>query len=207
MNSEDVGRWLRFRSSIVNELLSIRGFSIKWFSAETGALISASRNSVNFGLNAADLITVYACDIARLDSWKQHVWAAHNVVPDGKVYSELLAAQVRAMPTETYAVEFLFFEVMKMLEGVFKEKLGVSLFSYDIDFNEANKSIIRFASRVQASLLRLAKEIVRLFSERLNVRELLKISTHSDKEKLGSNKLLQNILAKKMGEEKARKFF
>ncbi len=207
LNSENIGRWLWFRSSIVNELLSFRGFSIKWFSAETGALISASRNHVHFGVNAADLITVYACDIARLDSWEQHVWAAHNVVPDGKVSSELLSAQVRAMPAKTYAVEVLFFEVMKMLESVFKEKYGVSLFSHDIDINEASNTISRFASRDQASLLRLAKDIVRLFSERLNIRELRKISTHADREKLGSNKLLQNILAQKIGEEQARKIF
>ncbi|ENT6843073.1 hypothetical protein ACFF2L_003548 [Enterobacter kobei] len=207
LNKEDIGRWLWFRSSIVNELLSFRGFSIEWFTSETGALISASQKSVHFGINAADLITVYACDIARLDGWEQHVWAAHNVVPDGKVSSELLAAQVKAMPAETYAVEFLFFEVMKMLEDIFKERLGIALFSHDIDINEAKKNILRFVSRDQASLLRLAKEIVRYFSDRLNVRELRKISMHPDKEKLGSNKLLQNILSQKVGEEKAREIF
>jgi hypothetical protein len=55
--------------------------------------------------------------------------------------------------------------------------------------------------------LRLAKEIVRVFSDRLNIQELRSLSTHSDKDKLGSNKLLQNILSQKVGEDDARKVF
>lgn len=207
LNNEDIGRWLWFRSSIVNELLSFRDFSIEWFSSETGALISASGERVHFGLNMADLITVYACDIAKLPGWEQHIWAAHNVVPDGKVSFELIAAQVRAQPANTYAVEFLFFEVLEMLEEIFKKRFGVSLFTHEIDYIDARKSISRFISKDQSSLLRLAKDVIRLFSERLNVRELRKISTHSDKEKLGSNKLLQDILAQFIGAEKAREFF
>jgi len=56
-------------------------------------------------------------------------------------------------------------------------------------------------------LLRLAKELVRVFSDRLDVRELRKLSSRADKEKLGSNKLLQDVLAQKVGEEKARGVF
>ncbi len=67
--------------------------------------------------------------------------------------------------------------------------------------------VSRFASKDQASLLRLAKELVRVFSDRLNVRELRKLSTHAEKEKLGSNKLLQDIFAQKVGADKARKIF
>lgn len=55
--------------------------------------------------------------------------------------------------------------------------------------------------------MRLAKELVRIFSDRLDVRALRKLSNHPDKEKLGSNKLLQNILAQKAGEERAREVF
>jgi len=81
LNNEDVGRWLWFRTSVVNELLGLRGFSLKWYTAETGAIISTSCYSVHFGINSADLITVYAYDIARLPSWEQHLWSAQNVVP------------------------------------------------------------------------------------------------------------------------------
>ncbi|MFD0707454.1 hypothetical protein [Photorhabdus akhurstii] len=207
LNDEDIGRWLWFRSSIVNELLSFRGFSLEWYTAETGSIRSASGDRVHFGLNTSDLITVYACDIARLSSWEQHIWAVHNVVPDGKVSSELFAAQVKAQPSSTHAVEDLLYEVMRMLEVGFRQEFSVSLFTHGIESPAATQNISRFASRDQASLLRLAKELVRVFSDRLNVRELRKLSTHSDKEKLGSNKLLQDVLTQKVGEEKARKVF
>jgi len=207
LNNEDVGRWLWFRSNIVNELLGLRGFSLKWSTAETGAIQSTSGYSVHFGLNSADFITVYAYDIARLPSWEQHIWAAQNVVPEGKVSSELLDSQVKAQPASTHAVEELLFEVMDMLESGFRQKHNVSLFSHEIDHSEALKKISRFASKDQASLLRLAKEIVRVFSDRLNVRELRTLSTHSNKDKLGSNKLLQDVLSQKVGDDTARKVF
>lgn len=207
LNNEDVGRWLWFRSNIVNELLELRGFSLKWYTAETGAIQSTSGYSVHFGLNSADFITVYAYDIARLPSWEQHIWAAQNVVPEGKVSSELLDSQVKAQPAPTHAVEELLFEVMDMLESGFRQKHNVSLFSHEIDRSEALKKISRFASKDQVSLLRLAKEIVRVFSDRLNVRELRTLSTHSNKDKLGSNKLLQDVLSQKVGDDTARKVF
>ncbi|MDI5891095.1 hypothetical protein [Halomonas rhizosphaerae] len=207
LNSEDVGRWLWFRSSLVNELLGFRGFSLQWYTAETGGIRSTSGYVIHFGINSSDLITVYAYDVTRLTPWEQHVWAAHNVVPDGKVSNELLAAQVKVQPAPTHAVEDLLFKVMDMLEGVFRQEYGVTLFSHALDAPAAMQHISRFASRDQASLLRLAKELVRIFSDRLNVRDLRKLSTHPDKDKLGSNKLLQNILAQRVGDEKAHQVF
>ncbi|WP_351089577.1 hypothetical protein [Shewanella sp. S1-49-MNA-CIBAN-0167] len=207
LNNEDVGRWLWFRSSVVDELLGLRGFSLKWYTAETGAIQSTSGFSIHFGINSADFITIYAFDIARLPAWEQHIWAAQNIVPEGKVSSELLDSQVKAQPAQTHAVEELLFEVMDMLENGFKKKFNIALFSHDIDRSEALKKISRFTSKDQASLLRLTKEIVRVFSDRLNVQELRTLSTHSNKDKLGSNKLLQDVLAQKVGADTARKVF
>lgn len=207
LDNEDIGRWLWFRSSVVNELLELRGFSLEWYTAETGGIHSTSGYKIHFGINQSDLITVYAYDIARLDAWEQHIWAAHNIVPDGKVSNELLASQVRAEPAPTHAVENLLFKVMEMLESGFQQEFHISLFSHDIDRETATKNISRFASKDQASLLRLAKELIRVFSDRLNVSELRKLSTNSDKGKLGSNKLLQGILAQRVGDDKARSVF
>jgi hypothetical protein len=207
LNNEDIGRWLWFRSSIVSELLGLRGFSLKWHTAETGGIESTSGYSIHFGINSSDLITLYAYDVARLPAWEQHIWAAHNVVPEGKVSNELLASQVKAQPASTHAVEDLLFEVMGMLDGGFRQEFNVSLYSHAVEQSATMKHISRFASKDQASLLRLAKELVRVFSDRLDVRELRKISTHSNKEKLGSNKLLQDVLAQKVGVDKARKVF
>ena len=207
LNNEDIGRWLWFRSSVVNEILGLRGFSLTWYTSETGGIHSTSGRVTHFGINSSDLITVYAYDIARLAVWEQHIWAAHNVVPDGKVSKELLASQVKSQPASTHAVEVLQFKAMEMLEREFRQEFNASLYTHDIEYGAAMQQISRFASKDQASLLRLAKELVRVFSDRLDVRELRKISTHSDKDKLGSNKLLQDILAQRIGIEKARLVF
>lgn len=207
LDDEDIGRWLWFRSGVVNELIGLRGFSLEWYTAETGGIHSTSGYVTHFGVNSSDLITVYAYDVARLAPWEQHIWAAHNVVPDGKVSIELLAAQVKAQPASTHAAEDMLFGSMRMLEAGFRQEFGISLFTHDIDDTAAMGQIFRFASKDQASLLRLAKELVRVFSDRLNVRELRKLSTHEEKEKLGSNKLLQDVLAQKIGADRARHIF
>ncbi len=207
LKHEDIGRWLWFHPSIVNDLLNHRGFLLRWYTAETGGICSTSGYVTHFGINFSDLITVYAYDIARLAPWEQHIWAAHNVVPDGKVSNELLAAQVKVQPASTYAVEDILFKAIKMLDEGFRQKFNVSIYTQDIDYDAAMQIISRFASNDLASLLKLAKELVRVFGDRLNVRELRKLAIHAEKEKFGSNKLLQNILAQKVGDEKAHLVF
>lgn len=207
LDNEDIGRWLFFRPAVINELLSHRGFSLKWYTAQTGAVGSTSGYSTHFGINSSDLITVYAYDIAKLPPWEQFVWAANNVAPEGKVSSELLSAQVRALVAQTHAVEELLFGCMRLLAEAFRKKFDAPLFSHEIDDEASMQQISRFASKDQASLLRLAKELVRVFSDRLDVRTLRKLSDHPEKDKLGSNKLLQSILAKKAGEERAKEIF
>ncbi|MDR6396598.1 hypothetical protein [Herbaspirillum seropedicae] len=207
LDNEDIGRWLFFRPAVINELLSHRGFSLKWYTAQTGAVGSTSGYSTHFGINSSDLVTVYAYDIAKLPPWEQFVWAANNVAPEGKVSSELLSAQVRAQVAQTHAVEELLFGCMRLLAAAFRKKFDAPLFSHEIDDEASMQQILRFASKDQASLLRLAKELVRVFSDRLDVRTLRKLSDHPEKDKLGSNKLLQSILAKKAGEERAKEIF
>lgn len=207
LNNEDIGRWLWFRPTVVNELLSHRGFTLKWYTAETGAIRSTSGYSTHFGINTSELITVYAYDIAKLPAWEQFIWTASNVAPEGKVSAELLASQVKAQPANTHAVEELLFGCMRLLEDNFQKSFSMALFTHEIDDAESMQQISRFASKDQASLLRLAKELVRIFSDRLDVRSLRKLANHPDKEKLASNKLLQNIVAQKAGEERAREVF
>lgn len=207
LDDEDIGRWLWFHPSVVNELLNHRGFSLEWYTAETGGIRSTCGYRTHFGINSSDLITVYAYDVARLAAWEQHIWAAHNVAPDGKVSNELLAAQVRAQPASTVAVELLFFKCMRMLEEGFRQAYNTHLFKHDIDEAATLHYVSRFNSKDQASLLALAKELVRVFSDRLDIPALRKLSTHPEKEKLGSNKLLQSVLAQKVGDNKAHTVF
>jgi hypothetical protein len=207
LNNEDIGRWLWFRPSVVNELLSHRGFRLEWYTKETGTIKSTSGYSTHFGINSSDLITVYASDIAKLPAWEQFLWAASNVAPEGKVSAELLASQVKAQPANTTAVEEILFACMRLMEADFRKTFGVPLFSHDIDDAASMQHVSRFSSKDHASLLWLAKELVRIFSDRLDVRSLRRLSNHPDKEKLASNKLLQNILAQKSGEARAREVF
>lgn len=207
LDNEDVGRWLFFRSGIVNELLKHCGFSMEWCTSETGRIHSTSGYHTHFGINSADLITVYAYDVAKLPSWEQHIWAAYNVAPEGKVSIELLASQVRVQPASTHAVEDLLFKVMRMLGSSFKQKFNIDLFSHDINDSELLQQISRFASTDRISLLRLAKDLIRVFTDRLNVKALRELSNHKDKHKLGSNRLLQDIVAQKIGEDNAYKIF
>jgi hypothetical protein len=207
LNDEDIGRWLWFRPGVVSDLLGRRGFSLKWYTRDTGAIVSTSGYVTHFGINSSDLITVYAYDVAKLPTWEQHVWAANNVVPEGKVSSELLEAQVEAKPASTHASEELLFTSMRLLEEGFRKYYNIPLFSHEIDNAAAMLQVSRFTSKDLASLLRLAKELVRVFSDRLNVQGLRKLSTHVDKENLRSNKLLEGILAQKVGEDEARSIF
>lgn len=204
LKDEDIGRWLWFSPGIVNELLRRRGFSLEWYTAETAGIRSTSGYATHFGLNSADLVTVYAYDIARLSAWEQQVWAAHNVAPEGKVSSELLDAQVKTAPAETHAVEELLFISMRMLEQAFRRDYEIEIFTRDVDPSVAMQQVSRFTSTDQASLLRLAKELVRVFTDRLNVKQLRALAVHPDKDRLGSNKLLQDVLAQKVGVDQAR---
>lgn len=121
---------------------------------------------------------MYARDVARLEPWEQHIWAAHNVAPEGKVSAELLASQVKTAPASTRAPEESLFAFMRLLERDFREKIGSNLFTHEVDDRASQQHISRFASRDQASLLRLAKELIRVFSDRLDVRSLRGLSTH-----------------------------
>ena len=94
-----------------------------------------------------------------------------------------------------------------MLEEGFRRGYGIALFTHALDENIVMQQVSRFTSKDNISLLRLAKDLIRVFSDRLNVQELRKISDHAEKEKFGSNKLLQDILSKKVGPETARKIF
>ena len=207
LKKEYIGRWLWFRPSVINDFLSLRGFSFKWYTSETGGIYSTSGYTIHFGINSSDLITIYAYDIARLPSWEQHIWAAYNIAPDGKVSKELLLSQVEAQPAATHAVEELLFNVIDMLETGFHEKFSIAIFSHNIDKDKIIQQISRFSCKDQASLLKLAKELIRIFSDRINVSEIRKLSTRKDKEKLGSNKLLEDLLAQKIGLDDARKIF
>jgi hypothetical protein len=204
---ESIGRWLWFCPDVVGELVRRRGFFLEWYSAQTGGILSTCGCVTHFGVNSSDLMAVYASDISRLDAWEQRVWSAYNVIPDGKVSTELLETQVRCNPPNTQAAEVILLKSMKELGDHFQREFGDSLYRDNLDDRAFFNQVSRFSSKDLPSLLRLAKEIVRMFSDRLSVDVLRSRSESADKDKRGSNKLLQDILSKKVGPEKAREVF
>ena len=118
-----------------------------------------------------------------------------------------MQSQVEANPANTYAPEVKLFELAQVLEQHFYEKYQLELFLHKVNQDEFFKNISRFGSKDQPSLLRLAKELARFFSERLNKKALKQLSNHKSKNDLGSNKLFESILADKVGADKARQMF
>jgi hypothetical protein len=207
LNDEDAGRWLWFSSNVINELLRLRGFSFKWYTRMTGSICSTSNYAVHFGLNDSDFIVVYAYDIAKLPTWEQRIWAAHNVLPEGKVSRELLDAQVSGKPAKTLAPEEVLVAAMDELGNAFYNKFSQPLFNHEIKKEDCIREVSRFKSIDQKSLLALAKELVRVFSDRLNTQSLRKVSTKEDKKKLGTIKLLEGVLSNEVGKDAAYSVF
>jgi hypothetical protein len=206
LDNEDIGRWLWFKTTVMGDLLNRRGFSLKWCTRETGQLRTPSSHVIHFGVNAADLITVYAYDIARLPAWEQRIWYAHNTVPDGLVSKELLASQVRADPASTRAPETSFVELVSALEELFHRQFGLPLFGHPLSPIQVDE-ICRFKVSDEPSLLRLAKELVRAFTDRLSVKDLRKVAIGEKNADLKSMKLLERIVADRTSESAAHEIF
>jgi hypothetical protein len=102
---QDIGRYLWFDPRLVPALLQKRGGGLTWYTQDTGGVWSLPDHKVHFGINRVGLITVYAYDVARLPVWQQRTWAAFNIIPDGAVSGELLDAQMRTQPANTWAPE------------------------------------------------------------------------------------------------------
>lgn len=187
--------WLFFAPTVVSPLMRHRGARLHWFSQETGSL-GATSDSVHFGLNTLGLITVFAKDIGQLSPWEQRIWSAHNVTPEGGVSAELFAAQMEVKPASTVAPETRLESVLAELDEAFTAKHGQVL----LRDHETVPSLVRRAHRFQTAeadgILELAKELTRLFAERVEVDAILKIVPLAKGEKkIGSLKSLERLVA------------
>lgn len=163
-----------------------RGAQLRWFSRETG-LLGATKYGVHFGLNSLGLISVLAKDIGNLATWEQRIWSAHNVTPEGGVSAELFAAQMEVNPATTIAPEACLEGALDALDTAFAAKHGKPL----LRDHETVPSLLRRAHRFQAAeadgVLELAKELTRLFAERVEVDAILKIvPLEKGQKKIGS---------------------
>jgi hypothetical protein len=196
--------WLYFKPELALALQRYRGGKLYWHSQETGAL-GATSSTVHFGVNDLGLITVFAKDVGDLDAWEQRIWSAHNVTPEGGVSGELFSAQMQCVPAATTAPESELASTLDRLSTVFEQRYGSKLLR-DHDTVEA---LLRRAHRFQVAeeggLLALSKDLTRLFLERVNVDEVLShITNKNPKEKLGSLKSLERLLAEIVTPDEAR---
>lgn len=187
--------WLFFAPTVVLPLMRHRGAQLRWFSQETG-LLGATKYGVHFGLNSLGLISVLAKDIGNLATWEQRIWSAHNVTPEGGVSAELFAAQMEVNPATTIAPEACLEGALDALDTAFAAKHGQPL----LRDHETVPSLLRRAHRFQAAeadgVLELAKELTRLFAERVEVDAILKIvPLEKGEKKIGSLKALERLVA------------
>lgn len=201
---EHSGKWLWFKPDVMMALAHHRGGSLEWYTKDTGSVGCAPDCDVHFGVNELGLINVFAKDIVSLPQWQQQIWAASNCSPDGGVSKELLASQVHVEPAVTQAPEaFLELEI-ENVNKIAEEKLGGKLFIQHDIASELYKKTHRFRAVDSSGLYSLAKDIARLTADSLNISLMQKIVTPPKKEKWGSLKTLENLLATKIDPKNAR---
>ena len=195
--------WLYFEPTITASLLRHRGAKLHWYSGETG-MLGATSSGVHFGINQLGLITVYAKDIGMLQGWEQRLWSAHNVTPDGGVSDELFAAQMMVNPAATVAPESDLFAALDELDKAFERCHGEALLRAHESVPQLMEKAHRFVAAEVDGVLNLAKELTRLFIERVDIDAIIKAIERSKKEnKLGSLKALEKLVAHHRSETEA----
>ncbi len=199
------GKWLWFKPSLVNNLLSMRGSFIKWFTKDTGSISCGPSSGVHFGVNELGLISVYAKDIGKLPLWQQQIWVGHNISPEGGISKELHDSQVKANPASTKSPEAFLESIINEINIASKSQFNLPFFRGHEIVNELMNSIHRFRAVDENGLLSLAKDIARIIVDDVDVESLKKIASISKSNKIGSIKIIENLLAKKIPQEEAKK--
>jgi hypothetical protein len=205
LDDQDKARWLWFKPLVILELLKHRGTKFQWYTRETAGIGCGPGSLTHFGLNRAGLITVYAYDIAKLDPWRQRVWSGYNVAPEGGVSEELISAQMRAVVVDTEAPERIFEELLRKLDPLFFAATGSPLFRLHAGTEKLRVSVNRFRALEHDGLFALAKDLMRLIAEQIDVHPLQKIAPPPINERWGSLKSLEKYLATIVTAEHARK--
>lgn len=196
--------YLHFRPELVSALASYRGHAMGWYSRDTGS-IGATRSGIHFGVNDLGRITIFGKDINRLDAWEQRIWSAFNVAPEGGVSTELWAAQMQVNPAATEAPEWVLGATLNNFNAALADHLG----AHPLRDHESIPQLLRRAHRFrgidQDGILALAKDLARLFMERIEVDLVCGHLTFAQGEKKpGSLKALERLLTLSIPEADAR---
>lgn len=205
LEDEDSPRWLWFRPDVVLHLLKHRGGTFRWYTQDTGGVSCSYGALTHFGLNSIGLVTVYAADVAKLEAWQQRLWAAYNVSPEGKVSSELLSSQMEAKPARTSAPEAVLPEILNTLNQSFEKRLKAPLFRSHPSSDDLLKNISRFRALEPGGVLALAKDLIRLVADPIDIASLQRVCPPPKGEKWGSIKSLERYLGTVTSAEDARK--
>ena len=141
------------------------------------------------------MINVYAYDIAKIENWKQRIWAGQNVAPDGAVASELLASQQRSRPAGTIAPEVNIASAIEKLNQITQSWRGFLVFAEHDATPEILRNVHRFRSIDRAGLLSLAKDIARLTADRIDASAIQKLVPPPKGERWGGIKSLEKLVA------------
>lgn len=203
-NLSDGGRWLWFKPEAIMALAHRRGGALKWYTRDTGSVRCSPDHWVHFGINRLGLVNVYAKDVALLPEWQQQIWAGHNVNPEGGVSEELLASQVKAQPAGTQAPEQFLKQGIELVNALGREKLSISIFSDHEFVEELLKRTHRFRAVDDEGLYALAKDVTRVITDNLNIAAIQSFVSPPKGTKWRSLKSLENLIASKIDDDKAR---
>ncbi len=171
----------------------------------SGIPTDENTHGVHFGVNELGLINVYAKDIGLLPEWQQQIWAGYNITPEGGVSNKLLASQVKAQPAETKAPEQFLGKGIELVNKLAMEKLNIQIFREHDAIPQLIEKTHRFRAVDEQSFFALAKDLARLIADSLDAQAMQTIVTPPKKEKWGSLKSLENLLASKYDRELVRK--
>lgn len=199
------GKWVWFKPEVIMALCHRRGGNLSFYTAQTGSVSCSHGYGVHFGVNELGLINVYAKDIGLLPEWQQQIWAGYNISPEGGVSNELLASQVKAEPADTKAPEEFLGKGIVLVNKLAIEKLNIQIFREHDAIPQLIEKTHRFRAVDEQSFFALAKDLARLIADSLDAQAMQTIVTPPKKEKWGSLKSLENLLASKYDRELVRK--
>ncbi|NSZ66424.1 hypothetical protein G6L16_026000 (plasmid) [Agrobacterium tumefaciens] len=205
MQNEDEMRWLWFRADVIPAFIKNRGGELQWYTDETGGASCSPKEFIHFGVNQVGLVTAYAYDIATLPAWQQRIWAGYNAAPEGGVSKELISAQARAIVAETSAPESALAEVIPALDELFTRRLGSPLFRAHSSSDDLISGIHRFRALENGGVFSLAKDLMRVIADRIDISPLQAMAPPPKNEKWGSLKSLEKYLATLIESGKSRR--
>lgn len=166
---EEYRGWLWFNPAVIPALLQHEGGYLEWHTLATGSVGPASNRKIHFGMNPLGLVNTLGYKIAELPEWAQRIWAGHNIAPEGGLSYELHLSQNNAAPARTFAPEFTLWKNLEVIQQFAQLKFGSPFFTELPLESEYFRTIHRFYEESFRDVCRLAKEMMKIVAERINV--------------------------------------